>query len=321
MSTIDATKPVSGIPTTASVRDNFSAAKTELEAFQLSSGSSLVGFIQSGVGAGARTVEARLRDVVSASDFPAASVTLRIDAALAEVGSTAVIVPPNLGAGNETSVPVGKMVIDYRSGKISIRTTNNKIEFRDAGMFLGKNPYGRIHATTDAGAEVLLFGIDGGVSPATFIATGGGGTIAFTDSTNNTKASFRVNGAGNVQLKLGDAASAESMLHMKGDTPLVTYEAIQANGKKWQAGEFVSGGNSYFLIYNATDGVNVLRAKRDGNDFLLGPNGQGWFMGAGSPEGVVTAPVGSLYTNRSGGAITTLYVKESGVGNTGWIAK
>lgn len=46
-----------------------------------------------------------------------------------------------------------------------------------------------------------------------------------------------------------------------------------------------------------------------------------WTSGAGSPEGVVTAPVGSLYTNRSGSTSTTLYVKTSGSGNTGWTAK
>jgi len=43
--------------------------------------------------------------------------------------------------------------------------------------------------------------------------------------------------------------------------------------------------------------------------------------GTGSPEGVVTASAGSLYTNWSGGAGTTLYVKESGTGNTGWVGK
>lgn len=43
--------------------------------------------------------------------------------------------------------------------------------------------------------------------------------------------------------------------------------------------------------------------------------------GAGSPEGNVTAPVGSLYLNTSGSTSTTLYVKTSGTGNTGWTAK
>lgn len=43
--------------------------------------------------------------------------------------------------------------------------------------------------------------------------------------------------------------------------------------------------------------------------------------GTGSPEGVLTAPVGTLYLRTNGGAGTTLYVKESGSGNTGWVAK
>lgn len=43
--------------------------------------------------------------------------------------------------------------------------------------------------------------------------------------------------------------------------------------------------------------------------------------GSGSPEGVVTAPVGHLYLRTDGGAGTTFYVKETGTGNTGWVAK
>jgi len=52
-------------------------------------------------------------------------------------------------------------------------------------------------------------------------------------------------------------------------------------------------------------------------------NGQcGWYCGAGSPEGVVTAAVGSMYTNRAQGvAGTTFWVKETGTGNTGWVSK
>lgn len=43
--------------------------------------------------------------------------------------------------------------------------------------------------------------------------------------------------------------------------------------------------------------------------------------GAGSPESVVTAPVGAVYHRTDGGANTSFYVKESGSGNTGWVAK
>jgi len=45
------------------------------------------------------------------------------------------------------------------------------------------------------------------------------------------------------------------------------------------------------------------------------------YSGSGAPEGIVTAGVGSIYLRKDGGAATTLYVKESGTGNTGWVAK
>jgi hypothetical protein len=43
--------------------------------------------------------------------------------------------------------------------------------------------------------------------------------------------------------------------------------------------------------------------------------------GKGSPEGVVKAPVGTLYLREDGGPGTTLYVKESGASAFGWVAK
>jgi len=46
-----------------------------------------------------------------------------------------------------------------------------------------------------------------------------------------------------------------------------------------------------------------------------------YLTGTGSPEGVVTASVGIIYTDSTGGVGTTLYIKESGSGNTGWAAK
>ena len=44
-------------------------------------------------------------------------------------------------------------------------------------------------------------------------------------------------------------------------------------------------------------------------------------VGSGTPEGVVTAPVGAVFHRTDGGAGTSFYVKESGAGNTGWVAK
>jgi hypothetical protein len=54
---------------------------------------------------------------------------------------------------------------------------------------------------------------------------------------------------------------------------------------------------------------------------VLGSVGQTATSGAGSPEGVVTAPIGSEYWRTDGGAGTSRYIKESGTGNTGWVGK
>lgn len=68
---------------------------------------------------------------------------------------------------------------------------------------------------------------------------------------------------------------------------------------------------------------NLLRTAGTvrGGAFDFGSGQVSWTAGSGSPEGVVTAPVGSLYSRTNGGAGTSLYVKESGVSNTGWVAK
>jgi hypothetical protein len=57
-----------------------------------------------------------------------------------------------------------------------------------------------------------------------------------------------------------------------------------------------------------------------GVNLVSGDTALVWRSGAGSPEGSVTASVGSLWTRTDGGTNTTLYVKESGTGNTGWVA-
>lgn len=60
------------------------------------------------------------------------------------------------------------------------------------------------------------------------------------------------------------------------------------------------------------------------NGSVLMPNGSGTpgiYSYNGSPENNVTANAGSICLDSTGGAGTSLYVKESGSGNTGWVAK
>lgn len=80
-----------------------------------------------------------------------------------------------------------------------------------------------------------------------------------------------------------------------------------------------SGG---FTVYNAGSRTAYMQDADiySSVKYTLGA-GVTWTSGTGSPEGVVTAIVGSLYSRTDGGTTTTLYVKTSGTGNTGWTAK
>lgn len=77
-----------------------------------------------------------------------------------------------------------------------------------------------------------------------------------------------------------------------------------------ESGSIVSG-------LSGDNGGTVFTAMRHN----VGKAGVFWDAGTGTPEGAVTAPIGSLWSRTDGGAVTTLYVKESGAGNTGWVAK
>ena len=65
----------------------------------------------------------------------------------------------------------------------------------------------------------------------------------------------------------------------------------------------------------------ILRSGTSLRYYSRGSSEVFWTSGSGSPEGAITANIGAMYTRTDGGTGTTLYVKESGTGNTGWVAK
>ena len=85
----------------------------------------------------------------------------------------------------------------------------------------------------------------------------------------------------------------------------------------------VFGGNAQtgFTTHLATSGSVTFARSINPAGFAMNTANLIWLTGSGTPEGAVTADVGSLYTRSNGGASTTLYIKESGTGNTGWVAK
>lgn len=61
----------------------------------------------------------------------------------------------------------------------------------------------------------------------------------------------------------------------------------------------------------------VAYVRSDGS-YEIGTGGPLVMAGSGTPEGSVTAPVGSIYLRSNGAAGTAVYIKGSGSGNTGW---
>lgn len=78
---------------------------------------------------------------------------------------------------------------------------------------------------------------------------------------------------------------------------------------------------SFQYATGASTFTEAMRINSNGSIVKGGASGPLWASGTSSPEGVVTAPVGSFYSRTDGGTGTSFYVKESGTGNTGWVAK
>lgn len=80
-------------------------------------------------------------------------------------------------------------------------------------------------------------------------------------------------------------------------------------------------------VYNSSNVEDALQEVMEtvrnlnNSDQISLSNGVTWESGTGDPEGVVVATPGSLFSRTDGGVSTTLYVKTSGTGNTGWTAK
>lgn len=112
------------------------------------------------------------------------------------------------------------------------------------------------------------------------------------------------------------------------DNTTLIAEVSSANGmrvsgtlKSITGGLDIQPGTSTSNVRVLTSGAGLLVVNGTGGIANGGSSGPQWRAGSGSPEGSVTAPIGSIYSRTDGGASTSLYVKESGTGNTGWVAK
>lgn len=97
-------------------------------------------------------------------------------------------------------------------------------------------------------------------------------------------------------------------------TPTATY-GIRLAGTVAQFGQTVLTGNNVDPVYTIAEDPSTVIVRVSGNQYV------GQYSCSGTPEGQVTAHIGSTCQRRDGGTGTSFYVKESGTGSTGWIAK
>lgn len=118
---------------------------------------------------------------------------------------------------------------------------------------------------------------------------------------------------------------------------IADFGAVRSNGND-QTGDIVfrnydagTRSESMRIMYNGNVGIGeaapdaLLEVAGEciitGTIWLNAGKTLGIFTGTGSPESSVSADVGSTFHRTDGGSGTSYYVKESGTGNTGWVAK
>ncbi len=82
-------------------------------------------------------------------------------------------------------------------------------------------------------------------------------------------------------------------------------------------GQLLYGGNNFDSTLGDINKIGTTVAVRVG--FNAGVFGSNLWQGSGSPEAVVTSRISSMYLRSDGGQATSVYYKETGTGNTGWI--
>lgn len=193
-------------------------------------------------------------------------------------------------------------------------------------------------ATTPlAGTEVLPIVQSGSTVKVAVSDLTAGRAVSMTDLT-ATNGLFSTSGV-SVGLRDTQAYSAGA------PAPTFYFQGLDSSSSNTTFGTIVGKPNvgnadrGYLNLNTRVNGVSTLTVQFgtglsadvtiNAGNLVIGTSGQGvtlpggitWTSGSGSPEGVVTAPVGSLYSRSDGGILTSFYVKQSGSGNTGWAGK
>jgi hypothetical protein len=208
----------------------------------------------------------------------------------------------------------------YSTGGVYSGIWDNKIAVKNTTNFSLLSGNGETYLNSASGG--LFFSINGPSTPLMNLTTSG---FAIGQSTTAASARLHVRGDGtNDIILLQNGAGTATRFKVDNDgncTGIDGFFASYASFASGSNGVKVGGG---LRIKNPNDGEMLLQ-NDSANDFSkihFGTTSKpAVCQGAGTPEGAVAAPVGSIFMRSDGGAGTSFYVKESGTGNTGWVAK
>ena len=146
------------------------------------------------------------------------------------------------------------------------------------------------------------------------------------EDTNNVIKALGTNGStGNlvgITHAVPGTAERGSIWHQLGNSPSGDFWAVRGWGKGTTFAFMENSFQPATSQSNSLDlGASNARWRRAYVTTMDYGNGVIDTAGTGTPEGNVSASRGSTYRRRDGGAGTSFYVKESGTGNTGWVAK
>jgi hypothetical protein len=232
------------------------------------------------------------------------------------------------GQGWKTTATASSQTVRFRENVLPVQgTTNPSATWRLQSEINNSGTWSDTISVESGGSLRVSAGTATNQSvrgPTAGLYDSGAGALGFCSST--TLISY-VNAAGFYTATTGGIiAFNNGDLVLARDAANTLAQRNGTNAQIFRLYETDSGANDEYLELSAAAGTNLIRPQATGTGtasvvrYHTTPT-VFWTSGSGSPESVVTAPIGSLFTRTDGGAATTLYVKESGTGSTGWVAK